>query len=57
MLELGCGSGLLSIAAAKLGAGRVVATDLDPRALQAAERNALRNGVAEKDRVLCRLLV
>jgi D-alanine-D-alanine ligase len=48
VLELGCGSGLLSIAAAKLGAGRVVATDLDPRSLQAAERNALRNGVGEK---------
>ena len=48
VLELGCGSGLLSIAAAKLGAGRVVATDLNPRALHAAERNALRNGVSER---------
>jgi D-alanine-D-alanine ligase len=48
VLELGCGSGLLSIAAAKLGAGRVMATDLDPRALQAAKRNALRNGVSER---------
>jgi D-alanine-D-alanine ligase len=48
VLELGCGSGLLSIAAAKLGAGRVTATDLDPNALQAARRNALRNGVGER---------
>jgi methylase of polypeptide subunit release factors len=45
VLELGCGSGLLSIAAAQLGASRVVATDLDPQALQAARENAIRNGV------------
>jgi D-alanine-D-alanine ligase-like ATP-grasp enzyme/SAM-dependent methyltransferase len=48
VLELGCGSGLLSIAAAKLGAARVVATDLDTEALRPAERNARRNGVAER---------
>ena len=48
VLELGCGSGLLSIAAAKLGAARIVATDLDSKALQAAERNARGNGVADR---------
>jgi D-alanine-D-alanine ligase len=47
VLELGCGSGVLSIAAAKLGAGRVVATDVDPRALAATLRNARANGVGE----------
>jgi D-alanine-D-alanine ligase len=46
VLELGCGAGLLSIAAAKLGAARVVATDMDPRALESTGRNALENGVA-----------
>ncbi len=47
VLELGCGSGVLSIAAAKLGAGRVVATDVDPRALAATLRNARANGVGD----------
>ena len=46
VLDLGCGSGLLSIAAAKLGARRVVAIDLDPRALQATAQNVLKNGVS-----------
>ena len=45
VLELGCGSGLLAIAAAKMGAGRVVATDIDPQALDAAVFNARANGV------------
>ena len=48
VLDLGCGSGLLSVAAAKMGAGSVTATDLDPRALEAAYRNAFVNGVADR---------
>jgi D-alanine-D-alanine ligase len=47
-LDLGCGSGLLSIAMARLGAGHVIATDLDPNALQATQRNAQRNGADDR---------
>jgi len=46
MLDYGCGSGVLAIAAAKLGAGRVAATDIDPVALAAARSNACKNAVA-----------
>jgi len=45
VLDYGCGSGVLAIAAAKLGAGRVAATDIDPAALEAARSNARSNAV------------
>jgi len=45
VLDVGTGSGLLAIAARKLGAGRVVASDNDPTALEVARENAARNGV------------
>lgn len=45
VLDVGTGSGLLAIAAAKLGASRVVATDSDPVAVRVAAENADRNRV------------
>jgi ribosomal protein L11 methyltransferase len=45
LLDVGCGSGVLSIAAAKLGFDPVLAFDFDPQAVEATERNALDNGV------------
>jgi ribosomal protein L11 methyltransferase len=45
VLDYGCGSGILGIAAAKLGAGRVVGVDIDPQALRASAANAAANGV------------
>lgn len=46
VLDYGCGSGILGIAAAKLGAAGVLGCDIDPHAVEASEANALRNGVA-----------
>ncbi len=46
VLDYGCGSGILALAAAKLGAADVAAVDLDPHALVATAGNARRNGVA-----------
>lgn len=48
ILDLGCGSGILSIAAAKLGATQVVGLDIDPIAVKATLENAEANGVAEQ---------
>lgn len=45
VLDYGCGSGILAIAAAKLGATVVWATDIDPQALQATVDNAARNDI------------
>lgn len=44
-VDYGCGSGVLGIAAALKGAGRVVSVDNDPQALEATADNAKRNGV------------
>jgi ribosomal protein L11 methyltransferase len=46
--DLGAGSAVLAIAAAKLGAARVVAIELDPDAIENAEENVRRNGVADR---------
>ncbi len=46
VLDVGTGSGILAIAAAKRGASPVVAVDTDPLAVEAARENAARNGVA-----------
>jgi ribosomal protein L11 methyltransferase len=47
VLDLGCGSGILSIAAAKLGAGHVLGLDIDPIAVTAAQQNSTRNGLSD----------
>ncbi|MFZ5875598.1 MAG: 50S ribosomal protein L11 methyltransferase [Nitrospirota bacterium] len=47
VFDLGTGSGILAIAAAKLGAGRVTACDIDPLARETAVRNTAANGVSE----------
>jgi ribosomal protein L11 methyltransferase len=46
VLDVGCGSGILSIAAAKLGAREIVAVDVDPIAVEATNSNAAINGLA-----------
>ncbi len=48
VLDLGTGSGVLAVAAVKRGAARVIATDIDPDALEVCEANARRNGVASQ---------
>ncbi|MGB5733663.1 MAG: 50S ribosomal protein L11 methyltransferase [Thiohalocapsa sp.] len=52
VLDFGCGSGILAIAALKLGARRAVAVDHDQQALDATIDNAVNNGVADRLTVL-----
>ncbi|EWH00663.1 50S ribosomal protein L11 methyltransferase [Halomonas sp. BC04] len=53
VLDIGCGSGILAIAALKLGAGQATGTDIDPQALQASRDNAIRNAIEDDDLRLC----
>ncbi|MCP1646361.1 ribosomal protein L11 methyltransferase [Pseudomonas citronellolis] len=45
VLDFGCGSGILAIAALLLGAKQALGTDIDPQALEASRDNATRNGI------------
>ncbi|KPU82738.1 ribosomal protein L11 methyltransferase [Psychromonas sp. PRT-SC03] len=48
IIDFGCGSGILAIAALKLGAKRVIGIDIDPQAITASRDNATRNGVSSQ---------
>ena len=52
VIDYGCGSGILAVAAAVLGARRVTAVDIDPQALQATVENARANAVSDRVRVV-----
>jgi len=50
--DIGCGSGILGIVAARLGAARVLSVDNDPAAIRATEENAEINGVSDRVKVI-----
>jgi len=54
VVDYGCGSGILAVAAEKLGATRIIATDIDPQALTATKDNMLRNNI-DADKIPCYL--
>ncbi|MBR5303089.1 MAG: 50S ribosomal protein L11 methyltransferase [Clostridia bacterium] len=51
-IDVGCGSGILGLAAAKLGSSDVLAIDLDELAVKVAAENTVKNGLADKVRVV-----
>lgn len=51
LLDIGCGSGILGISAAKLGIGDVVGVDIDPNAVRVARENVVHNGVSDSVRI------
>jgi ribosomal protein L11 methyltransferase len=52
IIDYGCGSGILAVAALLLGARHALATDTDPQALEVTRENAARNGVLERLQIL-----
>jgi ribosomal protein L11 methyltransferase len=48
VIDIGCGSGILSIASLKLGASRALGVDIDPEAVRSSRENALLNGVSQQ---------
>ncbi|MGD0575887.1 MAG: 50S ribosomal protein L11 methyltransferase [Anaerolineales bacterium] len=48
VIDLGCGSGILAIAALRLGASRALALDIDPEAVRTTLMNSARNGVSDR---------
>ena len=48
VIDIGCGSGILSIASIKLGAEKVLGVDIDPEAIRASRENASLNGLSEQ---------
>lgn len=48
VIDVGCGSGILALSALALGAGRAVAIDNDPEAIDVTRENAARNGLTER---------
>lgn len=53
VLDVGCGSGILSVAALLLGAEKAVGVDIDELAVKASKENAERNGLGDKITYLC----
>ena len=47
-LDVGCGSGILALAALRLGASTAVGVDIDPKAIRTSRKNALANGLSER---------
>ena len=48
VIDIGCGSGILAVAALKLGAEKALGVDIDPQSVEAARQNAALNGVAHR---------
>ena len=53
VLDIGCGSGILSIGAALLGAEEVLAVDIDPQAVEVSKENVALNRCEDKIKVYC----